>query len=199
MAGRHNWVEAEIVALLNYMKDEKLKGNFEKPNGTAFYKTFLDRCGLNIVVRPKIIRDKVRALKSKYAAAVVWKNRTGQGLKDSGNIDEKGINDHILKLCPYYDILSEIYHEKANVHLPQGILDSGNGVIQAEPSTSTVTVEVVEVIEVVENGNDEEDDNLQHDEDEYEKTPQKQKSDISFFTDGNLKKKAAITGKNEIR
>uniref|UniRef100_T1IMX0 mRNA capping enzyme adenylation domain-containing protein n=1 Tax=Strigamia maritima TaxID=126957 RepID=T1IMX0_STRMM len=186
--------EIALKQLTNNIKNSKVVK--KKPNGTAFYRTYLEKCNLNLVVRPKIIRDKVRALKSKYAAAVAWKNRTGQGLKDAENIDEKGIKDHILKLCPHYDVLAEIYHKKANVHLPQGILDSGQEVIQvqlAEPSTSTNTIEVVET------DSDEEDDNQQqhtHDEEEYENIPEKRKSDISFFADGNLKKKAAITGKN---
>lgn len=71
---------------------------------------------LNLPLR--ILTNKVKNMKTQYLKAIQWQQQTGQG------VDGETVRAHILKLCPHYDELDEIYSERPSVKIPARI-DTG--------------------------------------------------------------------------
>ncbi|CAG9822120.1 unnamed protein product [Phaedon cochleariae] len=103
------------------MKDTILNGaEIEKPTAVVYYQNIINKNKL-VNLNPTLIKNKVRNLKEQYNKAVTWLNGTGMGLINDK--DGKTVEEYIHKICPFWDLLDEIYNQNVGIHLPP-ILDS---------------------------------------------------------------------------
>lgn len=99
---------------MNYLK-ETIQQNrqIEKPTARLYFEKFIGQNKEFEGVNPDIIKSKVQTFKKSYQGAVNWLNNTGQGVEDGDNI-----RSYLKRICPYYEILNEIYGERPSVHIP---------------------------------------------------------------------------------
>lgn len=102
---------------------------FEKPTHQVFYCKVLEKIPELDGLTWNLLDNKMRNLRSAYQKAMEWQKNTGSGLLADGK--ESSVREYIVKLCPFYDKLHDIFAEKRNVN-PLHVLESS--------STSTETL-----------------------------------------------------------
>ena len=60
------------------------------------------------------LKSKMRHMKASYLCAMAWKSQTGAGLLESG--DENSVQEYIKKICPHWDLLENIFHQRKNIN-----------------------------------------------------------------------------------
>ena len=61
------------------------------------------------------LKSKMRHMKASYLSAMAWKSQTGAGLLESG--DENSVQEYIKKICPHWDLLENIFHQRKNINI----------------------------------------------------------------------------------
>lgn len=79
-------------------------------------------------VQVNALRAKVKNLKTGYIKAVAWKNRTGQGTEDGETLMKV-----VVRLCPHFETLDEIFSDRPNVNIPF-VLDYGYNINDQQQS-----------------------------------------------------------------
>ncbi|XP_049302198.1 uncharacterized protein LOC125775593 [Bactrocera dorsalis] len=77
------------------------------------------------------MKSKMRYLKGIYMEAVKWRSQTGAGLIENG--EEESVKDYIQNICPFFEILDEIFGLRKGVN-PTVIIESSNIEILYEDS-----------------------------------------------------------------
>ncbi|KAF6209582.1 hypothetical protein GE061_015330 [Apolygus lucorum] len=95
--------------------------DFEKPTAQVYYLKLSTVNSQLLRFTWTVMRDKMRLLKSKYRSAIDWRNNTGQGI--DGEDKERTIREYILKLCPHFDELDEIFASRPSFN-PLFVFDS---------------------------------------------------------------------------
>ncbi|ALC44856.1 maker765 [Drosophila busckii] len=96
------WNDKEIVDILTFMQAHR---NVEKPTAQIYYRKLLAET--KIVASWSMVRFKVRHLKTLLQKAEELKCSTSVSLKDGHH--EKTVDEKILKMCPHYGQLSDIF------------------------------------------------------------------------------------------
>lgn len=110
------------------MKDTILDGKeIEKPTARIYYEKMCSVVPELQDIQFDVIRNKAKNMKNSYIKAVKWKDQTGQGVEDSGTF-----RDHILRICPQFDLLDEIYSERPSINVPY-IIDTGVDALIGSP------------------------------------------------------------------
>jgi hypothetical protein len=63
----------------------------------------------------KDVRNKIDTLKTQYKSAIAYMRGTGAGVQRT---DPKGFMARVHKICPYYDDLHKVMHERAGTNPP---------------------------------------------------------------------------------
>lgn len=96
--------------------------NFEKYRGkdnngmrkiqfAAEVAALINKSGVVVQRTPKHIVNKIDYLIKQYKTALDWTQQTGQGVMEKGDI--AGYDNHVRKLCPYWDQLDPILSDRA--------------------------------------------------------------------------------------
>lgn len=133
----------------------------QKPTARIFY----DKC---IIANPELakfeaetLRQKMKNFRSSYSKANDWRNSTGAGLPDDDSgTSIIGINpfkllrtstwidcpffilftaDHLHKMCPYWNILDEIFSQKTSLN-PVAIYESGQSNMKDEENDAELII-----------------------------------------------------------
>lgn len=70
-----------------------------------------------------LMKSKMRNLKTSYLKAVSWKSQTGAGLLAEGN--ESSVSEYIHKVCPYWELLEQIFGQRKSVN-PVVVIDTSS-------------------------------------------------------------------------
>lgn len=102
----------------------------QKPTTRIYYEKLVVETPLFASINFDVLRNKSKNLKESYQRAIKWRQNTGQGVEN-----EESIRDYILRICPHFDLLDEIYSERPNVNPPY-IIDTS---IEISNSSQNIT------------------------------------------------------------
>lgn len=125
------WTNAEEILILNYLKDTILEGKeIDKPTSRIYYDKMCGAVEGLSGISFDIIRNKTKNMKNAYIKAVKWRDQTGQGVENDATI-----RDHILRICPHFDLLDEIFSDRPSINVPY-VRDSGIEAVIGSPERS---------------------------------------------------------------
>ncbi|KAL7726167.1 hypothetical protein ACLKA6_002669 [Drosophila palustris] len=104
------WSDKEVGEILNYMQVHR---NIEKPTAQIYYKKLLEQT--KIEVTWNLVRYKVRHLRTGWQKANLFSKSTGAGVEEGDA--ETTVRAKLLKMCPYYDQLDDIYSGGKDVNV----------------------------------------------------------------------------------
>ncbi|KAL7726287.1 hypothetical protein ACLKA6_008466 [Drosophila palustris] len=96
--------------ILNYMQVHR---NIEKPTAQIYYKKLLEQT--KIEATWNLVRYKVRHLRTGWQKANLFSKSTGAGVEEGDA--ETTVRTKLLKMCPYYDQLDDIYSGGKDVNV----------------------------------------------------------------------------------
>ncbi|XP_037942125.1 uncharacterized protein LOC119675024 [Teleopsis dalmanni] len=106
------WMPAEEAALINFLKENV---DFEKPTAQVFYKRFLQSSA--VIADWKIVRSKVRNMRTTYSKTREWINTVGKVMADDETVETTTHN-----MCRFYYDFEEIFG--SNIFSTSSNLDS---------------------------------------------------------------------------
>ncbi|KAM8701728.1 hypothetical protein ACLKA7_001020 [Drosophila subpalustris] len=92
---------------------EESQGNLEKPTAQIYYNKLI--AATNIDATWNLVRFKIRHLKTGWQNADAFSKSTGAGLEE-GDV-ETTIRAKLLKMCPHYDQLDDIYSSSKEINV----------------------------------------------------------------------------------
>ncbi|KAL7745029.1 hypothetical protein ACLKA6_007291 [Drosophila palustris] len=104
------WSDKEVGEILNYMQVHR---NIEKPTAQIYYKKLLEQT--KIEATWNLVRYKVRHLRTGWKKANLFSKSTGAGVEEGDA--ETTVRAKLLKMCPYYDQLDDIYSGGKDVNV----------------------------------------------------------------------------------
>ncbi|XP_049316816.1 uncharacterized protein LOC125779501 [Bactrocera dorsalis] len=124
-APTHRWSSEQTRSLLEEVRGEikDRPESFEKPIAQKFYSKLSAKCPLLANINWKVMKSKMRYLKGIYMEAVKWRSQTGAGLIENG--EEESVKDYIQNICPFFEILDEIFGLRKGMN-PTVIIESSN-------------------------------------------------------------------------
>lgn len=110
----------------NFFKSTIENGKqLEKPTAKCYYTQLQESNSIFKDISVEQIKNKSNNLKKSYQEAMRFLNGTGQGVgvpaeenDEDGTTNTTSLRNEVLKRCRYFDELSEIYANKANVVTP---------------------------------------------------------------------------------
>ncbi|XP_055693291.1 uncharacterized protein LOC129795825 [Lutzomyia longipalpis] len=94
------WTQEEEIKILDYLIANQ-NSNF--PSAVPFYNNMCNEINLN--VRPVLIRNKVRNMKTLYYNALQWRRES----IENGTYTDRAMNEYIKKRCPQFERLDILY------------------------------------------------------------------------------------------
>lgn len=122
-APKFKWTKEKVERLLELIlfETEGDPDRIEKPTHQIFYSNLVKNEPELSDVTWTICDNKIRNLRSDYQKAMKWKQQTGAGLMEDGK--QNTVKEYILKICPHFDMLHEIFGQKKSVN-PTSVVDS---------------------------------------------------------------------------
>lgn len=99
------WSEAEVTKILEYILRY---GNLEKPTAKIYYTKLIK--DLKLDVNWSLVMWKIRNLKRTFQNALEYETTTGAVMV--GDEDCSSIKKNMVRICPNFDLLSQIFYEK---------------------------------------------------------------------------------------
>ncbi|XP_050340030.1 uncharacterized protein LOC126766182 [Bactrocera neohumeralis] len=116
-APTHHWSSEQTRSLLEEVRGEikDRPESFEKPIAQKFYSKISAKCPLLANINWKVMKSKMRYL--------IKNGLNGAGLIKNG--EEESVKDYIQNICPFFEILDEIFGLRKGVN-PTVIIESSN-------------------------------------------------------------------------